>query len=89
MMQMRARERGDLEDLIAWTEVKAEIIETPDGDYRFRIIIAPLKCFGLMRQLSTDILYDNFKSEIAASPTQKHKSSAYAAVWAIMKKLQR
>ncbi len=39
MMQIRARTRADLEELLGASEVEAHILDIPRADYRYRIIV--------------------------------------------------
>ncbi len=88
LYQMRARERADLEQLIEASGVEAEIIDTPRGDYGYRILIPKMKMMGLVNFLTGSIDYRNFKSAVGASPTQKHKVPAYMKIWGHMRQLQ-
>lgn len=88
VMQVRARERGDLEALIALTGIDAEILETPAADYRFRIIVHAHAVGGLLMTLGNEITYCNFKAAIAKTPAQAHKEAGLHRIWDIHRSWQ-
>ncbi|MBI5817452.1 MAG: hypothetical protein HZA88_00530 [Verrucomicrobia bacterium] len=85
---VRARRRFDLETLLKESAVKAEIIETPVNDYRYRIIVPEKTLKQLWDILGKTITYDNFKSKIASIPTQRPKLFAYHEIWRAMRDIQ-
>lgn len=82
-MQIRARERHDLEALLTLTGMDAEIIETPNADYRFRLIVTPHAVGGVLLALGNGITYSNFKGAIAKTPDQAHKEPGLHRIWSI------
>lgn len=87
-MQIRARERQDLDTLITVMGLCAAIRETPAADYRYRVIIEPEALPRILATMAKLIDYTNFKHAVAENPDQCHKVPAYTRVWAIMKTLQ-
>ena len=86
---VRARVRTDLENLLTATGLQREILEWPDADYRYRIIIDAEDLTHLMLVLVENLDYGNFKSMIAATPEQRGKLHAYHEIWEVMARLQR
>lgn len=88
-MQVRARERVDLENFIAAAEVDgAEIIETPRADYQFRVILEPADAVNGIAILAAQIDYTNFKGAVAATPSQRHKEHGLHDIWAVHRRWQ-
>lgn len=85
---VRARRRFDLEALLATSEVKAEIIETPRNDYHWRVIVPEKTLKRIWDILGKTITYDNFKSTIANLPAQRPKIFAYHQIWRAMRDIQ-
>ncbi|WP_144605446.1 hypothetical protein [Algoriphagus algorifonticola] len=77
---VRARVRKDLEAIFH----EGSIIETPDGDYRFRVFISKQEAVALIAKQVQDIDYPNFKNAIAQTPQQRDKLSAYHDIWTVM-----
>lgn len=90
-MQVRARVRADLKRLIdrGFVPADTKIIETADGrsDYRYRILVTREVWAEAARQLSMDIDYGNFKSEVMKSLGAKRESPLHQ-IWSILAKLQ-
>lgn len=90
---VRARREEDLRALVAAhpRPEDCKIDEWPAADYRFRIRIPEGNpAFGeLMGILAASADYPNFKSAIAANPSQRHKLDAYHRIWSIMADLQK
>lgn len=84
MMQIRARCKGDLENLKAHCKLTGKILETPMADYRWRIICRPETFTRVATQLAEEIDYSNFKNSIR--PDQKNKP--LFAVWSAMQRFQ-
>src|SRR5687767_11117776 len=64
-LQVRARLRGHLVSLIERFELAAEVVETRDADYRFRILVPKTTWSTVAGELATEINYANFKGEVA------------------------
>ncbi len=60
---VRARVRGDLENLLKATGMLQEIQEWPKADYRYRIIVSQQEAFEIMNHLAESLDYSNFKSK--------------------------
>lgn len=90
---IRAHRKSDLAALLeAAVDLDGdyEIQTWPGADYRFRILIPESsddfpRIFGV---LCASVAYSNFKSMIAASPSQCDKLHAYHEIWAIMHRYQ-
>ena len=61
---VRSRIKGDLERIFknALGSVHAEVSETPDADYRFRVFLPRDLVASTIREEAQDIDYDNFKN---------------------------
>ena len=81
---VRARIREDLENLIAASEIEAEISTREESDYRHRVIVEENVVEKIMATLAETLDYDNFKSMIMRTPSQSEKASTYADIWAMM-----
>ncbi|QYH41020.1 hypothetical protein GYM62_20275 [Algoriphagus sp. NBT04N3] len=77
---VRARVRKDLETIFP----DESIIETPEGDYRFRVFVSKQAAVEIISQQVWDIDYPNFKNAISDTPDQKDKLNAYHEIWAVM-----
>ncbi len=85
---VRARVRGDLDNLKRVASIDAPIKDTPGGDYKHRLYISREQLGAMMATLTESIEYDNFKDHIHALPDQKHKSRAYMTVWSAMQETE-
>jgi hypothetical protein len=86
---IRARVRGDLENIVKLLAVEMEIHEWPKADYRYRLMIDLEGLLELMVFLTTTIDYPNFKARIYEREEQSHKLPAYHHIWSTMAELQR
>lgn len=89
--QVRARQRGDLESLLAacgWDEDDVPIVRSPTNDYRFRVIVTRARLAKVFGCLLETIRYGNFKQAIAETPGQRGKLAAYHNIWAVMRDTQ-
>ncbi len=81
---VRGRTRGDLENLIEASGVQATVLELPEADYRYRLVLDKA-AFGLvMAALARSVTYSNFKDQIKHTPGQADKEPYYMRVWATM-----
>lgn len=87
-VQIRARVRRDLENLLQATASRLQIIETPKADYRFRIICSRRQWKAIGAHLVDIVDYPNFKSHIAQTADQANKHYAYGIFWKSMYMLQ-
>lgn len=88
LWQVRARIGYDLESLKKALKSNAEIIETLDSDYRFRILLTEKEIQKVFKLFGQTIDYSNFKAHIGSSPEQRHKLNAYHQIWQIMHREQ-
>jgi hypothetical protein len=87
-LQIRARLRSDLANLLRLARLRKKIIETPLADYRFRAIVTRAELAAIFSVLSANIDYRNFKDEIARRPDQSARLGLYHQVWATLARLQ-
>ncbi len=84
---VRARTREDIEALRE--QIPAiEPFEDAGADYRHRAYVSRAEWLAAVAQLSAEIDYDNFKSEVA-SRQGADRSRLYGHVWAELLRLQR
>lgn len=86
-LTIRARVRGDLEDLRAYIPDMSDIIESEDSDYRYRAVAKRETMMAVLATLVADIEYDNFKSEVASRQGYR-RAAAYGDVWQVLYGLQ-
>lgn len=92
-LQVRARDRGDLERLrevvgeVEGRAVLSEIIETPRADYRYRVLVEPRDFPAVLARLSELIDYSNFKNAVAAKQGQE-RARIYSDVWSATYQIQ-
>jgi hypothetical protein len=88
--QVRARVRQDLVNLVeeAGMADLVEILEWPDADYRFRILVNRPGWQALSETLFASVDYPNFKSEVARRRDQSPKLHAYHCLWGALHDLQ-
>ncbi len=87
-VMIRARIKGDLENLLADVWPKPPIFDTPVADYRFRVIMPKLDASFLISDLVASIDYSNFKDTVADQPDQLDKLPAYSSLWGNLRRLQ-
>ena len=80
---VRGRERQDLENLLDGVPIPAaELFETPDADYRYRIVVDREAVLSILNFLGETLDYSNFKGKIDETPDQKRKP--YHEVWQVL-----
>lgn len=92
-MQLRFREHQDAANFkalakLAWNR-DADILETPQADYRWRIICEPGEATIMLAYLAEQIDYRNFKGRMSTLPDQRPKMHDLHRVWHIMHDRQR
>ena len=94
-MQIRARSRKHLENLQKHFTpdegicLLGQILETPDADYRYRIIAEPATVQILLAKLAEEIDYPNFKNECHGKhPDDTKYHNALHEIWGTMYELQ-
>ena len=85
---VRARIRGDLENLIVLVNMDLQIHCWPSADYRYRIIVGDSEFSLIMANLALSLDYHNFKTKIAHTPDQQAKLESFHEIWAIIARLQ-
>lgn len=88
LLHLRGRVAGDLERMLAVAGVSAEVLTTPDADYRYRAAISRADFLRLMVVLGESVDYPNFKGEVATHPAQAERLQAYHEVWHTLRGLQ-
>ncbi len=81
VITVRARDRESLEALTATTG--DEIAHSPHGDYPYRAFVKPEAFTKWVAEMSADIRYDNFKSQVAHTRGY-HYTHALHDVWVAM-----
>ena len=79
-IHVRARVRGDIERVFAG----ADVLETPEGDYRFRADIERAEFARVLAEWAEAIDYPNFKGSVR----ERARHDAYMKVWQAMNELQ-
>lgn len=88
---VRARSRKHLESLQKRFPqlAAAEITETSNTDYRYRMMVAKTVWSEVARELATEIDYGNFKDRAERCTHEDRYVDALHAVWEVMERLQR
>lgn len=81
---VRSRTREDIEAFITKLQCDAEIIETEDSDYRFRIFVYKIDVAEAMCDMVCDIDYPNFKDSVK----DHWRKQAYTQIWYVMYMVQ-
>lgn len=76
LLHVRARFRGDIEELFP----NADVIETPNHDYRFRTSLPRERVAEALTRVVKAIDYDNFKNSVH----ETMRKDAYIRVWETM-----
>ena len=80
---VRGREKRDLENLLNGVPLPdSELFETPEADYRFRIVVDRDAVQLILQFLGQTLEYSNFKGKIDRTPDQGRKP--YHEVWHVM-----
>ncbi len=90
-VMIRARSRAHLENLQSrFKEMSGrQILEWPDRDYRFRIIVGKEIWASVIAELAREQTWSNFKSKVASSLSgDREYVQAIHEVWSVMGKLQ-
>lgn len=83
---VRSRVREDAQSLVA-SVGQGEVIETPDGDYRYRVLLPRNTWSAHLAAAGDAIDYPNFKNAVATRQGAD-RARAYADVWSVMFQLQ-
>jgi hypothetical protein len=83
VLTVRSRDRKSLEPLAQIAQ--QEIIETPFGDYQYRLLVASELFASWVADQATDVGYDNFKNQVAKTRGYGF-ASALNDVWVAMLK---
>jgi len=88
---VRARCRKHLESLQKRFPqlAAAEITDTTNTDYRYRMVVAKCLWAGVAQELTAAIDYGNFKERAERSTHDDRYVDALHAVWGVMEQLQR
>ena len=93
-IMVRARLRGHLEALrerFSSLLANSEIMEFPGTDYAYRIFVPKVAWTQIMAELSSELDYDNFKSEVARHQGNDGRAYEHSLheVWSVMNRLQK
>ncbi len=87
---VRGRVREDIEALFELDSLAvyaAEVIETDNSDYRYRVYVRREDWVAAAADLAGQISYDNFKNEVAGRQGSE-RAHTYMAVWQALFELQ-
>ena len=84
---VRGRTREDIEALREQIP-HVEPFEDPSADYRHRAYVTRSEWLAAVAQLTAEVDYDNFKSEVAREQGRE-RADAYGRVWGELLRLQR
>jgi hypothetical protein len=89
-VQVRARVKEHLLELMRRFNIELEILETPAADYRFRIVMAKSDWSSIAAKVVAEVDYVNFKSEAGRreSVLGMLYEEALHEVWSVMHGLQ-
>lgn len=91
-LMVRARRREHLELLQGQCEAIADfpVLETPYGDYRWRIVAPKSVVAGVVAELVLGVAYDNFKSACAKREAELGPGygAALHSIWPVLARLQ-
>ena len=87
-IHVRARVRGDLENLKRAARLRLPVHESPSADYRWRLLVDAAGLRAILATLADTLDYPNFKERIARRPDQRDKRGPYHGVWARLAMLQ-
>ncbi len=87
---VRGRVREDIEALFELDSLAgyaADVIETENSDYRYRVYVRREHWVAATADLAGQISYDNFKNEVAGRQGRE-RAHIYMAVWQALFELQ-
>ena len=87
LIMLRARFRGDLENLINayFPDSGIEVTETPCADYLFRCVITKAQWSDAVSRIAREIDYDNFKNSVHDGT---ERDTAYLKCWYSLRSAQ-
>ncbi len=91
-LMVRARLRQHLEALkLRFPALlgQVEILAFPGSDYAFRFFVPKTAWGTVAAELTDEIAYDNFKSEVARASAGDDYEAALHDVWSVMNRLQK
>ena len=81
---VRARLKGDLQNLLEATGLEEEIHESDYSDYKYRLVVGHDAVRKITSALAETLDYPNFKNKIAETPSQEPKLDAYHQIWGVV-----
>lgn len=83
---IRSRSKVHLKNLInEYEELKeCQIVEMNHSDYKYRIFVDKNTWAQVMKKITEDIDYGNFKNEVKKSLADPNFNSSLAEVWSVM-----
>jgi hypothetical protein len=88
IVQVRGRNKGDLERFVQRMNLHEKLIETPEADYHFRVITTRQVWGKYLDQMARSISYDNFKHEVEVQDGVS-RADIYLRVWGELRKLKK
>lgn len=86
-LTIRGRVRADLERLRDRMPGCGPVIESSDSDYRYRVVAGQTAFADTMRDLVSEVSYENFKNEVAARQGYD-RAKIYGRVWQELLRLE-
>ena len=87
-VQVRGRNRVDLERFVKRINIRDKVIETPKGDYPFRVVTTRQVWGKYLENIAGTIAYDNFKQEVEVQDGS-NCADIYLRVWSELRKLEK
>ena len=81
---IRARRKGDLENLSNLVTFKATVEDTKEADYRYSIRLKKGSARRLLAATFDRIDYPNFRDAISKTPDQREKIFSYRQIWSTL-----
>lgn len=90
LIQIRARSRKHLENLKKAFPIleRSPVVQTPDADYRFRVICKRWRWEKLAQELAAGIDYDNFKGKVMSAGWARDMIGELHDIWHVMHAFQ-
>lgn len=82
-LQVRARVKDDLFNMLDAVGSNADVLQTFNRDYPYRTFLPPETVAKFLAEYTEDLEYNNFKDEVAKVQGY-HRSKLYSKVWSVM-----
>jgi hypothetical protein len=87
-VQVRGRNRVDLERFVQRMNLQDKVIETPKADYPFRVVTTRQVWGKYLDKMASMIAYENFKHEVEVQDGAS-RADIYLRVWSELRKLEK